>query len=98
LTDGVDLYVYVGSNPISFVDLTGTDGRSKEWRDYAQATRDLQRADARLAAFLKTKEGAAAAAAEARVEAAKATLSQLQGEYAAKKKELQGARGDYVGQ
>ena len=99
LADGLNPYLYVGCNPIGFVDPTGTDGVSKEQLEYAQAKRDLRRADARLAAFLKTKEGAAAVAAvaaEARLEAAKASVAQLQAQYAAKKKELEGARADYA--
>ena len=62
LADGINLYEYAGSDPVGFVDLTGTNSRpyqTKEWADYAQDLHDKQRIDAELAGFIKTKEGAA---------------------------------------
>jgi RHS repeat-associated protein len=83
--DGVNLYCYARSNPVRLVDPSGTDSKSKEWREYVQAYRDSQRADARLKAFLKTKEGAAAA-----------NLAQLLAEQAALQKKHQAAEGAYA--
>ncbi|GLV54151.1 hypothetical protein KDH_10000 [Dictyobacter sp. S3.2.2.5] len=99
LTGGVNLYLYVRSNPIGFVDPTGTDGRStsfndfkksKEWRDYVQAARDLQAANAKMDKFKNSKEYEPLA----RLEAAESRLEQLRKEQAAKQRELIAAQAD----
>jgi len=92
LADGINLYVYVGSNPNVLVDPLGTDGHSPEWRAYAQASRELQAADARLAEFKKSKEYAALE----RLEAAKAKFRQLGTELSEKVKQHAAARTDYA--
>jgi len=91
LGDGINLYRYSSSNPARFLDPTGTDATTKEQRDLARAERGLKRANQRLAAFLKTPEGAAALAAQTRLEAAKADLAKLQAQRAAKAKEVSAA-------
>jgi hypothetical protein len=64
--------------------------KSKEWLDYKKAYRDLKAADARLSAFMKTKEYAALV----RYEAAEARLKELRTQYAAKERELAAAKAD----
>jgi RHS repeat-associated protein len=105
LTDGPNVYAYASGNPVKLIDSTGTNGHSpsfeefkktKEWRDYVQAARDAKRADEKLAAFLKTDEGSAAAAAEARLSAAKSALATLTAQQADLKKRLDSAEQDFA--
>ncbi|ALI34756.1 putative deoxyribonuclease RhsA [Candidatus Nitrosocosmicus oleophilus] len=77
------------------LDLTGTGRRphaTKEWKEYVQLLREKKRIDSELTAYLKTKEGSAAAAEQARLHAniqvAKANLTRLLGENVELKKRI----------
>ena len=64
--------------------------RSKEWRAYVQATRDLAAADARLEAFKKTKDYAALV----RLDEAKTQLAHVLAERSRKQAELAAAKAN----
>ena len=84
LTDGVNLYLYVNSNPVGLIDPTGTDGQTP---DIAHMERRLREIGAEIT---KTKATLARfAAAEAK---AKADLAELKAAYAWKKREVSQAR------
>jgi RHS repeat-associated protein len=90
LGGGVNAYAYARLNPVVLIDQDGTDGHSPEWHKYVKAARDLKAADARLTAFMQSKEYEPIR----RLEAAQARLEDLRRQQAEKQKQLAAARSN----